>query len=246
MQAMVATQTEEHKSTPNATPVPQKNGVIPPLNSGDRLTRAEFERRYEAHPEIRKAELIEGVVYLASPVYLPHGEPHSWAIGWLVIYCAATPGLRMADNNSLQLDPDNEVQPDVCVWIDARFGGIVSATPRSKLTGAPELIVEAAASSAAYDLHDKLHIYRCNGVREYLVLSAYEQETRWYVLQDEEYHLLTPDEQGVIRSRIFPGLWLDPARFWAGDLAGLLDVLQAGLSTPEHAVFIQSLKAASA
>jgi Uma2 family endonuclease len=151
--------------------------------------------------------------------------------------------LRLADNNSLQLDPDNEVQPDVSVWIDETHGGNVRPTPEGVLTGAPELIVEVAASSEANDLHDKLRVYRRNGVHEYLVWLAYEQEIRWYALQDEEYRLLIQDEQGVLHSQVFPGLWLDPARFWAGDLADLLQVLQAGLTTPDHAAFIDSLQA---
>src|SRR5687767_3807380 len=62
----------------------------PPLNSGDHLSRAEFERRYQAHPEIKKAELIEGVVYLPSPVrHDQHGHPHFNIITWLGLYCAS-------------------------------------------------------------------------------------------------------------------------------------------------------------
>lgn len=59
---------------------------IPPLESGDRLTRAEFERRYEAAPEHFKAELIEGVVYVASPVRIFHGNPQfNLILGWAFI-----------------------------------------------------------------------------------------------------------------------------------------------------------------
>lgn len=214
----------------------------PPLNSGDRLSRAEFERRYSARPDIKKAELIEGVVYVASPVYPQHGEPHSDIIGWLSVYRAATPGIRVSDNTSLRLDVDNEPQPDVCVWIDDPTGEALRAPRDSFLEITPDLIVEVAASSASYDLYDKMNVYRRNGVQEYLVLLVYERETRWYEWQAGEYQLLEPDEDGILRSRVLPGLWLHPERFWEGDLAGVLAVLQQGLASPEHEAFVKTLQ----
>lgn len=52
--------------------------TLPPLESGDKVTRAEFEQRYEAMTQTKKAELIEGVVYIASPVRITqHGDPHT-------------------------------------------------------------------------------------------------------------------------------------------------------------------------
>ncbi len=190
-----------------ASPKPRID-TFPPLNSGDRLSRAEFERRYSARPDLKKAELIEGVVYVASPVRAQqHGIPHSYIIGWLVNYCAATPGLHLTDNTTLRLDVDNEPQPDVAVWIDETLGGQARIADDDYLTGVPELIVEVAASSAAYDLHEKLHVYRRNGVQEYLVLLPYEQQIVWYTWHEGGYVPLTPDAQGVLRSQIFPGLY---------------------------------------
>jgi Uma2 family endonuclease len=214
----------------------------PPLNSGDRLSRAEFERRYTARPDIKKAELIEGVVYVPSPTYPQHGMPHSDIIGWLSAYRAATPGICVSDSTSLRLDVDNEPQPDVCVWIEDPTGEALRVPRDTFLEITPELVVEVAASSAAYDLHDKLNVYRRNGVQEYLVLVIHERETRWYVWEEGEYHLLEPDEEGVLRSRVLPGLWLQPERFWAGDLAGVLAVLQQGLVSPEHETFVKRLQ----
>ncbi|MFO7540662.1 MAG: Uma2 family endonuclease, partial [Chloroflexota bacterium] len=78
-------------------------------------------------------------------------------------------------------------------------------------------------------------------VQEYLVLLAYEQETRWLQLVEGEYILLSPDKQGVIRSQIFPGLHFHPDLFWADDLSGLLAVLQDGLNSPEHQAFQDQL-----
>ncbi len=206
----------------------------PLLISGDHLSRKEFERRYEAHPDL-KAELIEGVVYVSSPVHLQnHAKPHSRIVGWLFYYQSHTPGIDLADNPTLHLDWDNEVQPDVALWV---MEGKAYATENDYMAGAPELIVEVAASSATHDLHEKLHIYRRNGVQEYLVLTVYEQGTYWFALVEGEYKRLEPDENGVIHSQIFPGLYFSPALFWADDMPALLALLQQGLSSPEHQTF---------
>jgi len=224
----------------------QPSGAFyPPLENGDRLTRVEFERRYNAHPAIKKAELIEGVVYVPSPVRVQrHGEPHSHSIIWLGTYCAATPGIRISDNSSLRLDLDNMPQPDVCLWIDQGYGGRAYITEDDYLVGAPELIVEIAASSASYDLYDKRNAYRRNGVLEYLVLLTTEQRTIWERWHEGQYIEIQPAANGILRSTVFPGLWFDPTRFWAGDLAGLLAVVQQGLNTPVHAEFVQRLSIA--
>jgi len=213
------------------------NGDLPALQSGDHLSRAEFERRYQAHPEIKKAELIEGVVYVASPVRVRrHGVPHSDIIGWLSVYRAATPGVNIADNATFRLDLENEPQPDVAVWLE---GGRAAADANDYLAGAPELLVEVAASSAAIDLNDKLRAYRRNGVQEYLVLLTHEQEVRWYAFQGGETYRIEPDAQGVLHSQVLPGLALAPALFWQGNLAGVLEVLQQSMATPTHADFVK-------
>ncbi len=224
----------------NKQPVTSVNGVTPMLENGDRLSRTEFERRYAAHPEILKAELIEGVVYMASPVRVRrHGVPHSDIIGWLSTYRAATPSVNQTDNSTLRLDLDNEPQPDVSVWIE---GGNAFVDEDDYLQGAPELLVEVAGSSAAIDLNQKLQAYRRNGITEYLVLLTHEQEVRWFSFTDGETVQLQPDGDGVLRSRAFPGLHLQPTSFWQGDLAGVLAVLRSGLATPEHAAFVARLR----
>jgi Uma2 family endonuclease len=216
-----------------------------PLLSGDRLNRAEFERRYMAHPELKKAELIEGVVYVASPVrFEQHARPHYTLIAWLGMYQAATPGVVGADNATVRLDFENEVQPDALLRLPPELGGRSRVAPDDYLEGPPELIVEVAASSAAYDLHDKRRAYARNGVQEYLALQIYEQRVDWFALREGVYALLAPDAQGLLRSEAFPGLWLDQAAFWRADLAALLAVLQRGLATPEHAAFADRLRGA--
>jgi len=216
---------------------------VPPLNPGDRLSRAEFERRYQAHPEIKKAELIEGVVYMPTPVrFEEHGRPHSNIITWLGVYCAATPGTSVGDNATVRLDFENEVQPDALLRLDPEHGGRSRVTEDDYLEGPPELIVEIASSSAAYDLHVKRRVYARSGVQEYLAVQMYEQRVDWFILREGVYETLTPDENGVLRSEVFPGLWLQPEALWSGDLAAMLEVLQQGLASPEHAAFVERLR----
>lgn len=225
---------------PDASPVPPVS-FVPPLESGDRLTRDEFERRYGAMPGVKKAELIQGVVYMPSPVKNSHGESHSHMVTWLGVYTAATPGVRVSDNATVRLDAENEPQPDVQLRIDAACGGQTTLSPDDYIEGAPELAAEIAGTSAAYDLHDKKEAFRRNGVREYLVWRVYEGGLDWFSLENEVYVPLAPDAEGVLRSRIFPGLWLDGAAMMKGEMRQVLAVLQKGLASPEHAAFVRRL-----
>ena len=220
-----------------------RNPTIPPLQSGDQLSREEFERRYHLHPEIKKAELIEGVVYVASPVLdETHGGPHFDVIGWLGLYRAMTPGVRGTDNATLRLSYKNEPQPDVILRLDPTLGGRSKRTEDGYLEGSPELIVEIAASSASYDLSAKKNSYARNGIQEYLVLESYEQRVHWFVLRDAGYEALLPDENRILRSEVFPGLWLPIDAVWRGDLAEMLAVLQQGLASFEYSEFVQRLR----
>jgi Uma2 family endonuclease len=212
---------------------------VPPLESGDRLTRAEFERRYEATPEKFKAELIEGVVYVASPVRVFHGTPHAALVTWLGVYCAATPGVSAADNTTTRLDLDNEPQPDALLRIET--GGSSTISDDGYIEGAPELVAEIATSSAAIDLGAKQNAYRRNRVQEYLVWQTFENRFSWFCLQAEEFVLIEPDGDGIIRSSVFPGLWLAVPALLAGRMLEVLEVLQAGIAHPAHQAFVQKL-----
>jgi Uma2 family endonuclease len=218
---------------------------IPPLENGDYLTRDEFERRYTAMPNLKKAELIEGRVYVLLPVHSKyHGEPHASIGGWLGVYSAHTPGVEGSNNATVRLDETNEPQPDVLLRIDEAAGGQTIIDSDDFLEGAPELIAEVAGSSASYDLREKLYAYQRNGVQEYIVWSIYEQQLDWFRLQAGEYARLNPDNDGIIRSRVFPGLWLDVTALLKDDMAKVLAVLQQGLASPEHREFINRLSSA--
>ncbi len=194
------------RQIPNPQPS-SATGHLPPLESGDRLTRPEFERRYAAAPHIKKAELIEGIVYVASPLrFQQHAEPHSRIHGWLWTYQVSTPGLLLGIEPTVRLDLDNEPQPDIVLILDEAVGGQARLTQDGYLEGVPELVVEIAASSAAIDLGNKLQAYRRNGVGEYIVWQVFENRLDWFQLVEGEYRSLVPDQDGIIRSRVFPGL----------------------------------------
>ena len=212
------------------------------LENGDRLTRADFERRYESRPDLKKAELIEGVVYMPSPTRSgSHARPHASLVGWLFAYVASTPGVQLNDNPTIRLDLDNEPQPDVALLIDPAAGGQARVSDDDYIEGAPELVAEIAASSASYDLHDKLHAYRRNGVREYLVWRTLDRGFDWFALVDGVYRLRQPDASGVVNSAVFPGLRLAVDALLRGDLPAVVQAQQAALGEPVHAAFVERL-----
>lgn len=216
---------------------------MPPLENGDRLTRPEFERRYAGAAHIQKAELIEGRVFVASPLrFRQHSEPHSRLHGWLWTYQIATPGLRLGIEPTVRLDLDNEPQPDIVLLIDTACGGRAQLTENDYLEGPPELVIEIAASSAAIDLGDKMQAYRRNGVQEYLVWQAFENQLNWFQLVEGEYQTCLPDRDGIIRSRQFPGLWLAIAPLLQGDMVQVLAVLQQGIASAAHQAFVEQLQ----
>lgn len=212
-----------HVQTVEATgyrPMPR----VPALETGDRLSRAEFQRRYEAMPHIKKAELVEGVVYMASPVGAKHARAHTIVAGWALAYAAAAPGVEALDNATVILDADNEVQPDMV--LRRTVGGASRVNARGYLEGAPELVIEVAVSSASYDLHDKRRVYRRSGVQEYMVWRIDDAALDWWKLEDGEYRPLAPDGSEILRSEAFPGLILNSAALLAVDPAAVLAALR--------------------
>ncbi len=212
------------------------------LENGDRLTREEFEQRYDAMPHLKKAELIDGVVYLAAALrYRRHGRPHSLIMGWLVAYEALTQGVKAADNATVRLDNDNEPQPDALLRIEVECGGQSCISEDDYIEGAPELIVEIAASTASYDLHDKLEVYRRHGVQEYIVWRVLEQQLDWFCLDAGNFVPLQPNGLGVLYSRVFPGLNLNIQALLAEDVAQVLAEVQQGKATEAHQNFVRKL-----
>ena len=228
---------------PPGTGSPAGSTCAPVLENGDRLTRAEFERRCEARPDLKKAELIEGVVHMPSPTRSAgHAKPHAATMLWLGTYAVATPGVQVNDNPTVRLDLDNEPQPDAALLVDPDAGGQARVSEDDYVEGAPELIAEVAASSASYDLHDKLHAYRRSGVREYLVWRTLDGRFDWFELADGVYRPRRPDAFGLVTSRVFPGLVLAVDALLRGDLPEVVEAQRRALGEPAHAAFVERLR----
>ncbi len=218
----------------------RRSDAEPFLEQGDRLSRDEFERRYGRMPLLKKAELIEGIVYMPSPVRLrKHGKPHLRMAAWLQLYESETPAVEASDNSTIRLDLDNEPQPDLLMIITPEKGGQSRVSEDDYLEGAPELVVEIVGSSHSYDLHQKKGAYRRNGVREYLAWITSEQRLVWWELREGDYNEIPADTEGILKSRVFPGLWLDARALLLGDMKTVLATLRRGLESSEHHDFLR-------
>ncbi|MDQ6705455.1 MAG: Uma2 family endonuclease [Acidobacteriota bacterium] len=221
--------------------MPALDRLVQPLRAGELLSQEEFVRRWEALPSLKRAELIQGRVYLPSPVSNPHKWLHSLVDGWLLVYTSTTPGCRAGSDGTWLMLRDAP-QPDLDLVILPDYGG------QSRITGlysvgAPELAAEVCLSSKARDLGPKLELYREAGVQEYLTVMHADSSVTWRYLAGGQYTEIAPDTAGVLRSRVFPGLWLDVPALFANDPARLLSTLQQGLCTVEHERFVGELAA---
>ena len=209
--------------------------LVPPLLAGDTLTWEEFERRWDATPELKFAELIGGKVYMPPPLSVEHGERDADVIFFFRHYAIGTPGTKVATNATCRMLEDAP-QPDACLRIHEDCGG-ASRVSGKYLHGTPELVAEVCVSSAAYDLHEKRELYQHSGVQEYLAILEFEREIRWFRLKAGKYVLLKPGADGILRSQVFPGLWLYAQALLKSDMARVVEVLNAGLASAEHAEF---------
>ncbi len=207
---------------------------LPRLEAGDLLSQPTFHERYQAMPPGTRAELVEGVVVMPSPLSANHGRYHADVVTWLSTYRAATAGVDCVDNASVILGDDTEVQPDACLFLLPERGGRVREDERHFCVGPPELVVEVASSSEAYDLHAKRRAYETGGVVEYLVLILRDQRVVWFVRRQGRFTALEVPADGILRSECFAGLWLDTAAFFSRDTRRVLEVLQEGLAFAER------------
>jgi Uma2 family endonuclease len=229
-------------------PVPASRGgpptrpPLPPLEAGDHLDQKTFHARYEAMPADFRAELIGGIVYVASPVRLLHGRPYTNAIKWLAIYEEATPGVEALADVTAILGDDSEPQPDALLRL---VHGQTTEDDDGYLAGPPEFVVEIAVATESYDLHAKLRDYERHGVKEYLAMIVRTEEAAWFDRGGRRLVRRVPDADGILRSRVFPGLWLDPTALFRGDMRRVRTVLKRGLATTEHRAFAASIRPAA-
>lgn len=236
-----------HAATPLHPATASPSDVVPALEPGDHLSRDEFERRFDSTSGLKKAELVEGMVHMPPPVrWGSHATPHADLIGWLVFYRAATPGVVVGDNGSLRLDLDNMPQPDAAMIIDPAFGGQSVLGKDDYIEGAPELVAEISASSVSIDMNAKLHAYRRNGVREYLVWRVNDEAIDWFTLRQGTFEKLTPTPAGDLCSELFPGLWLNVPSMVGRHIAAVFKTLQQGIDSPEHAALVKLLQSRGA
>jgi Uma2 family endonuclease len=216
--------------------------IGPALNNGDRMKQPEFHRRYARYPEDTKFELIGGTVYIASPLGRTHSR-FDGAVGLILeLYSMATPGTEVLHNATTVLGEESEPQPDLGLCILPEYGGRALTNADDIVEGAPELLAEIAVSSRAIDLHQKRDDYRQAGVREYLVVSVEEGQLHWFDFANDAE--ITPNRQGVYRSRTFPGLWVEGAALLARDSEQTQATLRRGLASREHAAFVRRLRVA--
>jgi Uma2 family endonuclease len=214
--------------------------LVPPLQNGDCLNRIEFERRYKAMPREKNAELINGIVYMGSPVSTAHATPHHAMQMWLGHYVLHTPGLAVYANTTVRLDDDNEVQPDLSLL--KLQGGQTRIDDEKYIAGGPELVVEIAASTATRDAHMKKDLYQRFGVREYILWRVYDGEIDWLVLRNASYEPASRSADGIVLSEQFPGLVLDVPAMLRLDLAKVLSRLQEAMALPSHAHFVKQMQ----
>ena len=212
----------------------------PPLRDGDRLTREEFLRRWEGMPGVKWAELIDGVVHMPSPISDIHSDFHFRLGGWLFSYDAATPGCLAATAGTWLMSGDSAPQPDLALRIQWEYGG-QSRVEGAYPVGAPELIVEVSHTTGGRDAGAKLKLYERSGVREYLIVHPKRQQIVWRELAGGQYREIAAVADGTLRSRVFPGLWLNPEALWERDLSALAATVRKGTATAGHARFVRQL-----
>jgi hypothetical protein len=222
-----------------------RKAALPLLISGQRLDQPTFHERYEAMPPETRAELVGGVVYMPSPMRGDHGETEHTLGGWLFHYQLKTPGVKGASGATIKLNQEGEPQPDRLLFIARELGGQLAVDSEGYFLGAPELIVEISRSSRAYDLGSKKADSERAGVLEYPVVELDPDRIHWFIHRDDRFEDLPPGTDGIYRSEVFPGLWLDPHALYAEDLDRLIEVLDQGIATPEHTAFIARLRAHS-
>jgi Uma2 family endonuclease len=220
---------------PMAAPV-----LPPPLRDGDRMTRDEFLRRWEGMPGVKWAELIDGVVHMPSPISNIHGDFHFRLSSWLTFYVTATPGCQAATAGTWLMSGDSAPQPDLALRIEWECGG-QSRVEGAYPVGAPELIIEVSHTTGSMDAGAKLKLYERSGVQEYLIVRPKSKQIAWRELAEHKYRDLSASVDGIFRSNVFPGLWLNPDALWKRDLNALSATVCNGITSSGHTSFVRQL-----
>lgn len=222
----------------SSSEVQRKRSPMKLLYNGDKMTQPRFHRLYERMPHEYKAELIGGMVFEPSPLGYLHGTEHAHLGGLLLTYAAYTPGTRVADNATVILGEEDEVQPDLLLRIERN--GTSQISKKNFIEGPPELVVEIAHSTHAIDLHLKKDRYSAAGVTEYIVLSLSPNRIFWFDLASGKE--LKSDGDCIYRSTIFPGLWIHGEALLRSNSVLTLETIGLGLQSQEHTDFVAALE----
>jgi Uma2 family endonuclease len=224
-------QTDQKSERPNPFPL---------LETGYHLTADEFHERYKLLLDEQHAELIEGIVYMASPISRLHSLPDSTMNGFCMVYAAHTPETESSGSGTVRLDPKNEYEPDG--YLRKLIGCGTQIFDQHYLEGVPEFVFEISNTTVTMDLHEKYDVYQRNGVQEYLVWQVQEQRIELFILVGGKFEKAAPDVNGILRSKAFQGFWLDTRAMINGNNATALATLQLGIESAEHTEFVKRLQ----
>jgi Uma2 family endonuclease len=215
---------------------------FPLLETGFHLSADEFHARYKQMPEHVRAELIEGIVYMASPLYSPHGDGHFLLTQVLGAYEEETPGVIGSIATSVRLDGKNEFQPDIHLRIHPECGGRTKNPENKLIIGGPEFVSEVSNTTLEMDLHEKFEVYLRDGVQEYLVWQLAEEKLSLFAQESGRFREVRRDAKGILQSTVMPGLWLNAPAILALNKKAALKTVRDGVKSPEHAAFVKQLQ----
>ena len=223
------------------------------LRDGERIPPDEFRRRcgvLEAVGVDFRVEYVNGVVRMMPPPnFAGHTHPIRVMQGLLSAYTRQTPGVIDYTESGVTLPVEEtsaDVSPDLCLVVQPGRGGQMSVDDAGYFVGPPELVVEVANSSLSYDLGEKRDLYEAAGVQEYLVHATRERRLLMMRRDGDRFRTVMPDADGVLASRIFPGLVFDTAAIIADDIAAAEATLDRVMQSPEVAAAHQNLVASLA
>jgi hypothetical protein len=218
--------------------------IAPPLADGQLVSLEEFEQRFDATPDLKHAELLDGVAYLRHDGRAFAGSCRAALIGWLGVYSASTRFLLPGAHGHVALDDRNELQPDAILAVRPEAGGTVVLDATGVVRSAPDFAADVFTTTNATLLPKRIAAHERGGTLEYLVWYAEHKCVDWLVRERGEFVAMNPDPaDGLLKSVAFPGLWLDATALLNGDLDTVLAALQRGLASAEHKAFVSQLAA---
>lgn len=172
---------------------------------------------------------------LARPYVL--GELASSVSYWLCQYRRSTPCVESLGRVSIFLDPTTEIETTAAMWLTP---GADDRPRWQRCEGVPELLVEVTATVHNKVFRRRLRVYEQSEIHELLVVTGDPRDTALYARENGRFARVSPADDGSYRSRVFPGLWLDPSALFSDEWNEMAACLDRGMATEEHAAFVAS------